>query len=62
MTKTKQPTAPKAIADADLDQASGGILIGLLLPAVQKAPLGTATSFQGGVRVAVGDVNGDGSV
>jgi hypothetical protein len=34
--KTRKQTAPEPIEDAALDQASGGILIGMLLPAVQK--------------------------
>jgi hypothetical protein len=35
MTRPKT-NAPELIEDQALDQASGGILIGLLLPAVQK--------------------------
>ena len=31
-------TKPEPLNDGDLDSASGGVLIGLLLPAVQKMP------------------------
>ena len=61
---SKKSKTPELIEDNDLDQASGGILIGLLVPAVQKvsepaAPSTSTTQFSGGIRVATGDVNGD---
>ena len=34
--KARAGKAPELLEDAALDKASGGILIGLLLPAVQK--------------------------
>ncbi len=34
--KNRKQSAPEPIEDEALDQASGGILIGMLLPAVQK--------------------------
>lgn len=51
MTKTRKP-APQPIADRQLDDANGGILIGLLLPAVQTV---RETASSGGVNVALGD-------
>jgi len=51
---------PVALPDESLDDAAGG-----LLPAVQKATISGGTSnrtgFLGGVRVASGDVNSDGT-
>lgn len=60
MTKTRQP-APRTIADAELDQASGGLVTALLLPAVQasrEAARSTA-GFKGGVFVGAADADGD---
>lgn len=60
--------SPMAARGLDLIGAQAAPLIGLLLPAVQKMPPSAAPSsaspaafpsYQGGVRVATGDVNGD---
>ena len=56
----KRDDAPEPLADEKLDDAAGG-----LLPAVQKSSISDGTSntagFLGGVRVATGDVNTDGT-
>jgi hypothetical protein len=55
------PSAPAVLLGLDAGELPEAQLIGLLLPAVQKRALRPyGTGFQGGVRVASGDVNGDG--
>lgn len=54
MAKTRK-TAPQVVADEKLDDANGGILIGLLLPAVQAAREAPASSHAGGANVLLAD-------
>lgn len=55
------PSAPAVLLGLDAGELPEAQLIGLLLPAVQKRALRPYnTAFQGGVRVASGDVTGDG--
>lgn len=54
MTK-KAKSAPQELSEEKLEKVAGA------LPAVQKVREAAArTSYKGGVRVAAGDVNGDG--
>ena len=60
MSRKKKAEQPVPLKDSDLDQASGGVLIALLLPAVQKAPeaspqLDTTQAPAGGINVVLGD-------
>lgn len=45
-------TKPELIEDAELDGANGGILIGLLVPAVQKVSVATPTPTAAAARMS----------
>jgi hypothetical protein len=56
---------PEALPDESLDEAAGGLLPAVHPGGVNRAGITDGTSktgFSGGVRVATGDVNNDGSV
>ena len=61
-------TKPEPLNDGDLDSASGGVLIGLLLPAVQKVrgagsePSAPATNIAAGPGAGPHIKAADGSV
>ena len=57
---TKEDKGPKAIDDKELDEASGGLLPAVQLPAVQKleektSPESSSSSHSGGANVVMGD-------
>lgn len=61
-TASQSRAAPAELADSELDAANGGVLISLLLPAVQKVqeaslpPAGAGgSSHPGGCNFALGD-------
>lgn len=47
------PADTNELSDQELDQASGGVLIGLLLPAVQKVRDGTSNIQDGTSNITI---------
>lgn len=54
-TPSQGPAAPAELVESELDAAHGGILMSLLLPAVQKMPGGDGSAHPGGCNFAMAD-------